>query len=211
VARFLIRRTSGGEKRTIPDTAWPYFESQGYVVIDTLDDESDTPPLYLSAAESDLRYAHVGDIGDPDSPTGSELRTFLEARIDRSSATTGQVPVLQADGSLAFGAGGGGAGTVTSVGGVDPDGSGDVPLTLDDVDDGATYVRLTAAQLEQLLLVLEHGVVMLRHTGGADPERYATNMHVFWDVPDGNRPATDGTTAGGDYAAVDGHDYIAAG
>lgn len=211
MARFLIRRTSGGEQRTIPDTAWPYFESQGYVVIDTLDDDSDSPPLYLSTEESDSRYAHVGDIGDVDTPTGSELRAFFEEKIDRSAATTGQVPVLQADGSLAFGAGGGGSGTVTSVGGVDPDGTGDVPLTQDDVPDGTTYVRLTAAQLEQLLLLLEHGLVVVQHDGGADPERYATNMHVLWDVPDSNRPATDGTTAGGDYAAVDGHDYIAAG
>lgn len=208
MARFIIRQVHGGQFQNIDDSAWPFFRDQGWVVIDTVDDSGDTPPLYLSKEESDVRYASLGGIGDEASVTGTELRTFFEEKIDRTSATAGDVPVLQADGTLEFGAGGGGgSGTVTSVGGVAPV-SGDVPLTLDDVDDGATYVRLTAAQMAQLLLLLEHGALILQHDGGADPLRFATGMHVIFDVPDANRPASNGTTGGGDYAAVDGHDYI---
>jgi hypothetical protein len=205
VARFLIRPAHGGQPQEIDDGAWPFFESQGYVIVSVLD-SGDDQPLYLSAEESDNKYAQVGDIGDPGSSTGSELRAFFEQKISRDGATVGQVPVLQADGTLVFGASGGGSGTVTTVNGEAPAG-GNVALTLDDIPDGASYVRLTVAQMEQLQLLIANGVLIIRHDGGADPDRPATEMHVIFDSPDANRPATNGTTAGGDYAAVDPTDY----
>jgi hypothetical protein len=44
--------------------------------------------------------------------------------------------------------------------------------------------------------------LIVQHTGGTDPVRPATTRPVIWVVPDANRPATNGTTAGGAYAAV---------
>lgn len=49
---------------------------------------------------------------------------------------------------------------------------------------------------------------VVRHDGTADPVRPATPRPVIWDVPDGNRPATNGTTAGGSYASVPNLDYL---
>ena len=151
MARLLIRQVHGGMTRTISDSAWQYFRGQGWVIIETLDDSGDIPPLYLSKEESDFRYAQIGDIGDPETATGTELRTFFEEQIDRTDATAGQVPVLQDDGSLAFGTveGGGGTGTVTSVNEVEPVG-GDIPLTADDIPDGDIYVTMTAAERTKL-------------------------------------------------------------
>lgn len=201
MARLLIRQIHGGESREIDDSSLPFFQNQGYVVIDTLDDSSDPSPYTYNAEESDFRYVQTGDIGDPDSTGGAELRTFFEPKIDRTGATAGQVPVLQADGSLEFGAGGEG-GSVASVNGL----TGAVELTADDLEDGVSYVRMTAAERAALDLLLTNGIVVVEHEGGADPVRPATTMRVLWVVPDDNRPAANGTTAGGDYAAVDGHD-----
>lgn len=202
MARFLIRQAHGGESRTVSDGALAFFLSQGYIVIDTLDDDSDSPPLYITADESDLRYAQVGDIGDDTSPTGSELRTFFEAKVDRTGASEGDVPALQADGTLAFEAGGGG-GAVASVNGQ----TGTVVLDADDIDDGTSYVVMTTAE-RAALTALANAPYVVRHSGGTDPDRPATTRPVIWVVPDGNRPATSGTTAGGDYAAVDGLDFL---
>lgn len=208
MARFLIRQAHGGQTLTIDDGAWPYFQNQDYVIVSVLEDDgSSMDSVYLSAAESDFRYVRLGDIADDASTGGTELRTFFEQKIDRTGASTGDVPELQADGTLAFGAGGGGSGTVTSVNSVTPT-SGDVALTLDDITDGTEYVRITAAEYAQLQVLLSYGIVWIKHEGGVDPTRPATTLRVFWEVPDGNRPATDGTTAGGTYAAVDGLDRI---
>src|SRR5689334_19898562 len=102
MAIFLIRQVHGGATREIDDSAWPFFRDQGWIVIDTLDDDTDSSPLYYSAEQSDLRFAQVGDIGDESTPTGSELGTFFERKVDRTGASTGDVPALQADGTLAF-------------------------------------------------------------------------------------------------------------
>lgn len=195
MATFLIRQAHGGATREIDDSAWPFFRDQGWVVIDTLD-ETDVE-LYLTAEESNLRFAQVGDIGDDASPTGSELRTFFEQKINRTGATTGNVPVLQSDGTLAFGAGGGG-GAVASVNSK----TGTVVLNADDIADGLSSVIMTAAERAVLTLFNSLGLVVVFHSGGADPVRPATTAHVLWVVPDGNRPDTNGTTAGGSYAAV---------
>lgn len=203
MARFVIRPAHGGQKQEIDDGAWPFFESQGYVIVTVLG-SGDEQPLYLSAEESDFKYAQVGDIGDPSSATGSELRAFFEQKIDRTGATTGQVPVLQADGSLAFGAGGGGGGAVASVNGE----TGTVVLTADDIADGTALVMMTVAERALLTTLAAYGVAYVEHEGGADPLRPNTPLRVLWEVPDGNRPATDGTTAGGAYAAVDGFDRV---
>lgn len=202
MARFLIRQAHGGSTRVVDDGALPYFQNQGFVVIDTLDDSGNAPPLYLSKEESDLRYAQLGGISDPDSSTGTELRTFLEEKIDRTGATAGQVPILQSDGSLEFGAGGGG-GAVDSVNGE----TGVVELTADNIDDGTTKVTMTSAE-RAALTALANAPVMLRHGGGTDPDRPDTTRPVIWVVPDSNRPATNGTTAGGSYAAVNDLDFI---
>lgn len=209
MARLLIRQAHGGESATISDRALPFFLSQNWVVIDTLDDETDPSPLYLSTVESDLRYANLGDIADPTSATGSELRTFLEPKIDRSGADAGDVPVLQADGSLAFGAGGGGA--VSSVAGK----TGAVTLTPTDV--GVPNATTVAAGMVQLTNGLtgtydKPDVVgapwIVEHDGVTDPVRPSTARQVWWIVPNANRPATNGVTTGGSYAAVDNLDKI---
>lgn len=203
MALFLIRQVHGGETRTIDDSAWPFFRDQGWIVIDTLDDDTDASPQYYSAEQSDLRFAQVGDIGDEATPTGSELRTFFEQKVDRTGASTGQVPVLQSDGSLKFATGSGG-GAVASVNGA----TGAVVLTADNIADGSTSVTMTAAERTALALFNSSGIVVVVHSGGADPARPATTARVLWITPDGNRPATNGTTAGGSYAAVDNFDLL---
>lgn len=55
---------------------------------------------------------------------------------------------------------------------------------------------------------LDNYPIIVRHDGVTDPLRPATTKPVIWDVPDANRPATTGTTAGGAYAAVDNLDYL---
>ena len=201
MARFLIRQAHGGSTRIVDDGALPYFQNQGYVVIDTLDDSGDTPPLYLSKEESDLRYAQLGGISDGTTPTGSELRIFFEEKIDRTSAIAGQVPVLQSDGTLEFGDGSGG-GAVSSVNGA----TGAVVLDADDIADGTTKVTMTTAE-RAALTDLGNAPYIVRHTG-TDPNRPATTRPVIWLVPDANRPATNGTTAGGSYAAVNDLDIL---
>jgi len=60
--------------------------------------------------------AQVGSsLANRDLPTtGDELAASYEAKVDRTGATTGQVPILQAGGTLAFGTvSGGGGGDVT--------------------------------------------------------------------------------------------------
>jgi hypothetical protein len=148
VARIRIRQAHGGADRVISDGALPFFLTQGWVIIDTIDDDSDDPPLYLSAEESDARYAELGGIGDPATPTGSELRTFFEEKIDRTGAVAGDVPVLQPDGSLALEAGGGGGGT----GAVDSVNTktGIVVLNADDLLDGTDRKMMTAAERTKL-------------------------------------------------------------
>lgn len=74
MARLLIREAHGGETRIIRDGGLPYFLNQGWVVLDTLDDEDDASPLYLSKAEGDLRWARISDLGDPESAEGVALR-----------------------------------------------------------------------------------------------------------------------------------------
>jgi hypothetical protein len=206
VAKFLIRQAHGGSSRVVDDGALPFFQNQGYVVIDTLDESGDAPPLYLSKEESDLRYAQVAGISDPATSTGAELRAFFEEKVDRSTATPGQVPVLQADGTMAFDDAGGGSGTVTSVNDVDPI-AGDITLTADDIDDGTTKVIMTDDERAQLTLLQTGGIVAVVHDGGTDPVRPPTTMHVLWVVPADNLPTDDGTTAGGAYAAVDDLDF----
>ncbi len=49
--------------------------------------------------------------------------------------------------------------------------------------------------------------IIVQHTG-TNPARPATTRPVIWVVPDANRPAINGTTAGGSYAAVDGLDFV---
>lgn len=144
MARILIRQVHGGETREIDDSALPYFP--GWVMIDSLEDDSDGP-LYLSTEESDLRYVQTGNIADPDSADGAELREFFEEKVDRTGASTGDVPVLQSDGTLAFAAGGGGGGgAVDSVNGA----TGVVVLDADDIADGTTYKTMTAAERTKL-------------------------------------------------------------
>lgn len=50
--------------------------------------------------------------------------------------------------------------------------------------------------------------VVVKHNGSVNPDRPPTANPVIWDVPDSNRPATNGSTIGGDYAAVDNLDYL---
>lgn len=49
---------------------------------------------------------------------------------------------------------------------------------------------------------------IVKYTGTVAPTRPNTARPVIWDVPDSNRPATNGSTLGGDYAAVDNLDYL---
>lgn len=214
MASLLIRRNTGGESFVIDDSALQFFLSQGYVVVGSIDDEAAESQLHLSAAETDARYLHMGDVGDPASPTGAELRGFLEEKIDRTGATAGQVPILQADGTLLFGAGGngggggGGTGTVTSVNGIAPDVDGDVPLDADDVPDGAGRVLMTSAERTLLTSLSTTALYLVRHNGVTDPVRPNTQRPVAWIVPDADRPALNGNTSGGSYAAVDGLDIM---
>lgn len=79
MARYLIRQAHGGETRTIRDGGLAYFLNLGWVVLDTLDDESDSPPLYLSKAEGDLRWAKISDLSNPES---TEIALISEALTD---------------------------------------------------------------------------------------------------------------------------------
>lgn len=214
MANLLIRRASGGETFIIDDSSWPYFQSIGYVQVGFADDQADNK-LYLSAAESDARYARLGGIADANSPTGQEMRAFFEQRIDRTGATTGEVPILQADGTLAFGpggngggGGGGGTGTVTAVNGLTPDETGDVTLDADDLPDGAGRVLMTSAERALLTTLSTTAPYIVRHNGVTDPNRPSTQRPVIWVVPDADRPALNGNTSGGSYAAVDGLDFM---
>lgn len=198
MATYLIRPANGGGTRVVGDSALQFFQSQGWVVVDTMNDAA--PPFY-TADESDLRYVETAGISDPAHPDGAELREFFEEKIKRDGATAGQVPILQADGTLAFGAGsggGGGTGTVTSVNNVSPV-SGNVTLGASDVG-AATAADITSAVGGTLRVV--------RHTGGTDPVRPATANPVLWITPDANRPATNGTVSGGSYAAVNNLDLL---
>lgn len=83
MARLLIREAHGGETRIIRDGALPYFLNQGYVVLDTLDDDTDASPVYLSAAEGDLRWAKIADLGNPAS---AEVAVISEVVADSLGA-----------------------------------------------------------------------------------------------------------------------------
>lgn len=213
MAQFLVRQAHGGETRTVTDGALPFFLSQGWVIVDTLDDSADVSPLYLSRAESDLRYVQTAEISDPASSDGAELRTFFEEKVDRTGAVTGQVPVLQSDGKLKFAAGGsgGGAGTVTSVNGKTPDGTGAVTLSPGDGLTGdATAAAKGLVQLAGDLAgtaaapTVPNSIRTLYNWTNTDPVRPNTTAKVLWITPDTDRPGTNGTTAGGTYAAAEG-------
>ena len=90
MARVLIRQAHGGETRVIDDSALPYFV--GYVIIDTLDDSGDEPPLYLSKAESDFRYLLRGETIETESAdiadsteVGRSVLTAADAAAARSA------------------------------------------------------------------------------------------------------------------------------
>lgn len=84
MARLLIRRATGGETLVINDSALPYFP--GYIVLETLDDSDDVLPVYLTAAESDFRYAKLADLADPAS---AETAALLAAVQDADLTVTG--------------------------------------------------------------------------------------------------------------------------
>ena len=50
--------------------------------------------------------------------------------------------------------------------------------------------------------------MFVRHNGVTDPDRPNTTRPVIWIVPDANKPATNGATTGGSYAAVNNLDIV---
>jgi hypothetical protein len=105
---------------------------------------------------------------------------------------------------------GGGAGTVTSVNGVGPDGTGNVVITAGDVTPDADSATKGKIQLTKGLTGTADAPDVVGapwdvvHDGTTDPPRPATNRPVHWYVPADNPPAGNGTVGGGSYAAVDG-------
>jgi hypothetical protein len=58
----------------------------------------------------------TADAATAGTPTGDALRAAFEAKVSRTSATTGQVPTLQSDGTLAFASVSGGGLTLDTDG-----------------------------------------------------------------------------------------------
>lgn len=192
MAQFLIRQAHGGETQTVSDGALPFFLSQGWVIVDTLDDSTDPSPIYITKAESDLRYIEAAGVGDPGHPDGAHLRAFFETKINRSGAVTGQVPVLQADGSLLFANTAAASGGVTSVNGKIPNGTGAVTLVATDVGALASTYVPTVADLpagSTLSVSKAGGVWPARPTSRAD-------ITVIWKGADPSPAIVASGTAG---------------
>lgn len=183
--------------------------------------------LALILDELDLAASDL--IDDPASATSTTLGEHYEQLVPRAGAAAGEVPVLQADGTLAFGPGGGGGGAVASVNertGAVVVTAADVGLDLvDNTSDSnkpvsvavqaALDLKVNATDFAALLDAALAGTPIFyryydgfRYTGTGAMPRPATTRPVVWKVPAAFTLPSTGTTAGGTTAYVDGLDEV---